>query len=293
MELEQDNYSVKEIQESSIKDILVKYIYSWKWFVLSIALAIFLGFVYIRYQTPQFEVNASILIKDDKKGGLSDELSAFQDLEVLKNNKNIDNEIEILKSRELMTRVVKELNLNISYFSYGIPIEHERYYDTPILVNYLVRDSSEAEFQGIWILAPESNTTFVLKTEEQNVIGKFNFGEAISLPLGKLVFTKTNFFSNSFLNKDFRVHILPTDVTVNKYLSKININPVNKTSSAIIITLRDAVAQKAADVVDNLIKQHNLDAIADKNLVSQNTANFINERINFITNELFFLNINF
>ncbi|HWY11243.1 MAG TPA: hypothetical protein VN026_07960, partial [Bacteroidia bacterium] len=63
MELEQDNYSVKEMQESSIKDILVKYIYAWKWFVLSIALAIFLGFVYIRYQTPLYEVNASILIK--------------------------------------------------------------------------------------------------------------------------------------------------------------------------------------------------------------------------------------
>ena len=78
----------------------------------------------------------------------------------------------------------------------------------------------------------------------------------------------------------------PTESVVNFYLSSINVNPVNKTSNAITISLRDAVAQKAADVIDNLIKQHNLDAVADKNQVSQNTANFINERIKFITSEL-------
>jgi len=39
-------------------------------------------------------------------------------------------------------------------------------------------------------------------------------------------------------------------------------------------------------VVNNLIKQHNADAIADKNQVSKNTAEFINERIKYITSEL-------
>jgi tyrosine-protein kinase Etk/Wzc len=50
--------------------------------------------------------------------------------------------------------------------------------------------------------------------------------------------------------------------------------------------LRSTLKEKAAAILDNLIHQHNLDAIADKNQVSRNTAEFINDRIKFITGEL-------
>src|ERR1700740_1587152 len=104
MELEQYNFSVEETQENSIKDLLIKYLYNWKWFLLSFVTCIALGFAYLRYQTPLYEVNATVLIKDDKNGNsVSDELSAFEDLGIFKNKKNIDNEIEILRSRSLMT----------------------------------------------------------------------------------------------------------------------------------------------------------------------------------------------
>ncbi|MFO0436225.1 MAG: GumC family protein, partial [Sphingobacteriaceae bacterium] len=287
MELEQYNFSVEETKETNLKDLLVKYLFHWKWFVLSLIFSFGLGFVFLRYQTPQYEVNASILIKDDKKGGMSDELSAFEDLGILKSNKNIDNEIEILKSRALMTRVVNELKLNITYYSYGRPIEHERYHDTPIRATYTLNDSNHIEPIGNWLLIPENDRKFILKNGETNdEIGTYNFGEAIKIPEGKITFTTTDFFSETYKDLNFRVVISSAETIVNNYLANIKVNPVNKTSNAITITLRDAVAQKAADVVDNLIKQHNLDAIADKNQVSQNTANFINERIQFITNEL-------
>ena len=93
MELEQYNFSVEETTEHSLKDILIKYLYQWKWFIVSLIASLLLGFVYLRYQTSLYEVNATILIKDDKKGEISSELSAFEDLGILKNNKNIDNEI--------------------------------------------------------------------------------------------------------------------------------------------------------------------------------------------------------
>ena len=286
MELEQYNFSVEERQENSLKDVLVKYLFNWKWFLISIALCLVLGSVYLRYQTPVYEVNATILIKDDKKGGsMSDELSAFEDLGIFKNNKNIDNEIEILKSRAIMTRVVNELHLNIAYYSFGRPIEHERFYDSPILANYIISDSSQAYVQGNWLIYPLSKDKYVLKSIEEEVIGEFNFGDAIKVRFGKIIFTSTDFMNESYYKKNFRVIINPIDAVVNNYLGSIKINPVNKNSNAITITLRDALASKAAAIVDNLIKQHNLDAIADKNQISLNTANFINERIKFITDE--------
>lgn len=288
MELDNYNFSIEENQENSLKDILFKYLYNWKWFLLSALICVVLGFVYVRYQVPVYEVNATILIKDDKKGGsISDELSAFEDLGILKNGKNIDNEIEILKSRALMRRVVNELRLDISYYANGRPIEHERFFDTPIIINYTVSDSTDSEKYGNWIIVPKSAKTFELKNADtEEAIGTFNFGENVEVPSGKIEFSTTKFFSSSCFNKDFRIMVSPVDQVVNRYLGSILINPVNKTSNAITIRLRDPLADKAAAIVDNLIKQHNLDAVADKNQVSKNTADFINERIHFITSEL-------
>lgn len=288
MELEQYNYSVEEVQENSLKDILVKYLFYWKWFIISLTFSIILGFVYLRYQTPLYEVNATILIKDDKKGGtISDELSAFEDLGILKNSKNIDNEIEILKSRSLMTKVVDELKLNVSYYSYGRPIEHERFFDTPILADYYISDSINEMAIGNWILIPQSNLKFILKNgEDEGVIGTYSFDEYIKTSFGKIKFSPTKYLGAKYYNQNFHVVISPIDAVVNYYLGSIKINPVNKSSNAIVISLRDAIADKAAAIVDNLIKQHNLDAVYDKNQVSQNTVDFINDRIKYITNEL-------
>jgi capsular exopolysaccharide synthesis family protein len=285
MEQEHYNLSAEENQEGNIKDVLQKYLRNWKWFLLSIAVSMILGFVYLRYQAPVYEVSATILIKDDKKGA-SSELSAFDDLGILKNNNNIDNEIEILKSRSLMMRVVKELKLNVSYFSYGRPIEHERYTNTPVIINYTTNDST-IPFEGNWLVNAESKRKFVIKNgETKEVIGTYSFGDSITTEKGKIVFTTTSFFTESYINKDFRVIISPIDVVVDNYLGAVKVEPVNKNSNAIVISLRNPLKDKAKAIVNNLIKQHNLDAIEDKNEVSRNTANFINERIKYITTEL-------
>lgn len=286
MESEQNNFQAEELQESSLKDILQNYLRHWKWFLISLLASLVLGFVYIRYQTPLYEVNATILIKDDKKGEIASELSAFEDLGILKSNKNIDNEIEVLKSRTLMTMVVKELNLDVTYFSYGRPIEHERYYNTPVVLNYTVKNQ-EPRIKGNWVLIPESDKRFVLRDGKSNEkLGSYAFGDAIDTKFGKIIFTTTPFFAEVYVNKDFRVVITPVNEVVDTYLRSVKVTPVNKTSNAIKISLRDAIPEKAADIINNLIKQHNLDAIADKNQVSRNTADFISDRIKFITEEL-------
>jgi hypothetical protein len=278
------NNTAEEAREGSIKDTMVRYLFHWKWFVLSLVVSLTIGFVYLRYQTPLYEVSARILIKDDKNGGVLSETSAFEDLGILKTNKNLENEIEILRSRALMTLVAKELNLNVNYFVKGRPLEHERFFDSPILASYFLKDSGYVP-NGNWqIIVGE--TGFDLLSADGDFISKKNYGDNIETDFGKIVITKTPFFSNYYLNKKMRILIYPIDVAVDNYLGAISIYPTNKNSNAITITLRDPIADKAAAIVDNLIKQHNLDAIADKNQVSKNTANFISERINFITGEL-------
>ncbi len=287
--MDQEHYKLPSAEEGSeghIKDILQKYVHNWKWFLLSIAVCLVLGFVFLRYQTPIYEVNATILIKDDSKGGVSSELSAFEDLGILKNGNNINNEIEILRSRSLMSRVVKELKLNVSYFSYGRPIEHERYGNTPILLEYTAYDTL-TPFSGDWLVNPESPRKFTLKDSESgDLIGSYRFGDTVVLKTGKLVLSTSPFFTASYLNKDFRIVVSTVEEAATAFLATLKVNPVSDASNVLVISMRNPLSDKASDIVNNLIKQHNLDAIEDKNQVSNNTAAFINERIRYITMEL-------
>jgi uncharacterized protein involved in exopolysaccharide biosynthesis len=95
-----------------------------------------LAFLYLRYTIPQYNVTTTIL-KDEKKGMLS-ELSAFADLGMGGGMKsNLDNEIEILKSRTLLESTVRKLNLNIRLISAGKLSDKEIYGDAPISVNFM------------------------------------------------------------------------------------------------------------------------------------------------------------
>ena len=49
----------------------------WKWFLFGAMFSLAIAFVYLRYSTPKYKAVASILIKDNKKSGLSAELEAF------------------------------------------------------------------------------------------------------------------------------------------------------------------------------------------------------------------------
>ena len=75
-------------QSLNIREQLDKYLIKWHWFAIGIVFSLALAFLYIRYSVPQYSATASILVKDERKGGLASELSAFQDLGMLKNVKS-------------------------------------------------------------------------------------------------------------------------------------------------------------------------------------------------------------
>ena len=110
------NTQIQEEDSINLREELEKYLVHWKWFLLSIVIAVFGAFIFLKFATPQYSVSSSLLIKDEDSS-LSSELSAFQDLGMLgAGQSNIDNEIQILKSRALAETVLKDLNLNIGYF---------------------------------------------------------------------------------------------------------------------------------------------------------------------------------
>ena len=101
-----------------IRDTISKYLRHWKWFLFSIIIFIFFGYLKLNFTRPQYEAKASIKIIDEKRGDKS-ALSSFQDIGSISSGyqDKINDEIVIITSRGLISEVIKSLQLNIRFFT--------------------------------------------------------------------------------------------------------------------------------------------------------------------------------
>ncbi|MFN0730070.1 GumC family protein [Polaribacter gochangensis] len=291
---EYNSQNIESDDTLNIRAEIEKYIIYWKWFLLGGILSLTLAFLYLRYTTPQFSAKAVILIKENQKGGISAEMKAFEDLGILGGStNNIDNEIEIIKSRKIIGDVIKKLNYTVSYFSKGRVKESELYdKKSPILIDVVKKDSIFYELDTIIRVLPISNTEFKLISKEGEEISTNLFNEVIQN--NKFIFRviSNSKLQDNFINSEIKIAIKPLNGLIDSYQKGLNISPVNKNSSVINLTLNDAVKNKAEDFLDTLILLYNEDAVADKNQVSEKTKNFIDDRLDAIGENLKNINNN-
>src|ERR1700681_4182792 len=109
------NTSRSELWTLSLRDLCYKYRRFFPLFLFSTAFALFIAYAYLRYATSIYLVGGTLLIKSEQQGG-GGKNDKFEEIFVNSKTSNIQSEIEILRSRPLMERVVKKLGLQFSYY---------------------------------------------------------------------------------------------------------------------------------------------------------------------------------
>lgn len=278
-------------QESSfaIKDALEQYLSQWKWFVFSLGISLTIAFLMLRYAVPRYRAVISIMVKDERKGGLANELSAFADLGVLANIKSsVDNEIEILKSRSLTQQTVIALGLNISYVNRGRLKSEEIYGKQHFKIRYLDDPQKLYKTSTSFLMDCVSDSTFNIIYDNETKSKLFQFGQPIEMGFGVFQIEKTD--SNSHFNFSesltTMIRISPLASVVESYRGRLEVNVLNKNSTGIEVAFTDQLRYRAEDYLNNLIRIYNQNAVDDKNRISQNTSDFIRDRLNLITTDL-------
>jgi len=295
--MENNDFDDEHENDFDLKAILYKYLIHWKWFVLAICIGLAGAFSYLRYAIPQYNVRTTILVKDDKKGSMLSELSAFADLGMGAGmQSNLDNEIEILKSRTLVESTVRKLNLNTTLFVAGKISDSEIYGDTPISVNFM--DKSNGFYQSSIDLnfTEISPTSFELVNQAENdsskiIIGnkkEFLYEKPIMTKYGALIISKLGVSGRKLSTsvKSIRIVVRPLENVVQSFQGRLKVEPVSKTSSVVALSITSPVIKRAEDFLNNLTVIYNEDAAADKNFISEKTSIFIANRLKLITQEL-------
>lgn len=284
-------------KELNLNDALEKYFIQWKWFLLGISVCLCTAYIYLRYTEPQYQSFTTILVKDEKKGNMMSELSAFADLGLTGAVKsNVDNEIEILKSRTLTESTVKKLNLNITLYHVGKIISNDLYGNSPIEVNFINRtkDFYYNKFSLNFIYL--SSDLFQLEEEVTHRKSKiilttkkeFRYGELIKTKYGDLIINKSEKTLKFFKENDALVviQVNPLEDVTASFQARLNVSLLSKTSSVVSLSFTSPVKKKSEDFLNNLVQIYNENAVSDKNFISENTSKFISNRLKLISQEL-------
>lgn len=264
--------------EFNLKEFVYKYIRYLPLIIACILIALVLGFVKIRYTTPLYNVGGKLIINKDAKasgGGQS-----LEDMYLFSNNVNLKNEVEILQSRQLAKRVVKNLDLQINYFNKGTVRSSNIYRDSPIEFEIILLTDSLRYF-ALQIIAKDEN---------------FTIGEkGMQMPYGQMFETANGLFKinkvpgkslKAFSSDIFTIIYQPIETATASIAGSVKAFQNIDQATILNISMETDNIKLGMDVVNTTMNEYGKMNVEDKREISKATMQFIDERLDSIKNEL-------
>lgn len=293
-----DKLGEQSKEQVNIQELLFRYLIHWPWFVISIIICIACAWGYLRLTTPIYNISATVLIKDEKKGGgasMSSDLEKMGLEGFVSSSSNVDNEIEVLRSKSLAREVVNNLGLFVTYMDEDEFPSKELYHTSPVLVSLTHQEADKlpGRMEINMILQPTGALGVQITVGEKEYRKQFD-----KLPA---VFPTDEGTVAFFANNDTLSAVCPENITkerhitafinrpfsvLKEYVNSLSIAPTSKTTSVVVISLENTNTRRGRDYINKLLEMYNINANNDKNEVAQKSAEFIDERIGIISKEL-------
>lgn len=288
-----DNKNIENQEEINIQGMIEPFLRKWQWFVLSVVMVLFLTFIFLKIKSPIYKISSTILIKeakssgggkDDLAMGLLGELSVFGGM----GSNSVENELEILKSKKLMRDVVLKNNLQTSVYVLKSLGKKEVYKDKSPIVVRIINENLEEKYPEKPIQLNIKGDTVELVSKELSNSLKTQFGREIKLPAVTFVIDKNkNFRPEKDLDYNhLEISLASIDSRVSKLQEEYSVNLADKKATVIALNINVENVEKGKDILNELVKSYNADAIEDKDITTKKTLEFIDERIKLISEEL-------
>ena len=285
-------------EQVNIQEILFRYLIHWPWFVVSVIICIACAWGYLRLATPVYNISATVLIKDDKKGGgasMSSELEKIGLDGFVSSSNNVDNEIEVLKSKSLAREVVNNLGLFVTYKDEDEFPSRELYRTSPVVASLTPQEAEKlsAPMEVEMTLFPHGGMDALITVKDKEYRKHFEklpavfptdegtvafFESKDTLAVNQVKEGSKERHIKAFINRPFSV--------AKGYANSLSIAPTSKTTSVVVVSLKNTNIRRGRDYINKLLEMYNINANNDKNEVAQKTAEFIDERIGIISMEL-------
>lgn len=272
--------------------LLLDYLANWKWFVLSVVLCAIGAYFYIATIVPTYQVNASIYLNNESTQ--SKEAFALNPENPLLNMKNFidETELEILKSRNNVIKIVDSLRMAYSYWRVGnlrdIPMYNDRAIDAEMdsialndLENPITITVSNSSKEGKYDI--EATTVFN-EIEENKKFDAVDLPCTVDLTCGSVTVTRVEQVPE--LEGTQKVIVRNPRSVASTLSSSLNIEFAEKAPTIVRISYNTPIPREGTDVINTLVDFYNRQIIADKNASALQTEAFILDRLVMINDEL-------
>ena len=252
--------------------VINTYTYHWPLFVIGLLIAIAAAFAYLKTVKPVYEVKATLLIKNEKKS--SDQPATSHDIDLLSTPRIIENEIEILGSKQLISQVVKDLELWVTYQKKEGLLWQDLYKTSPVKLTMLELGSA---LPGQLTIKTKDQNSFLVATQD-GAFKEYQFNTIYTNGFGKWKLAPTKTLQQN-TGEIVKLTITDPDVAALGYQKSIATSLPNKLATVVELSLTDEVPQRAKEVLDNLIFNYNLADATERDQDAKKTIDSIDKSI--------------
>src|SRR5450432_1875834 len=261
------------------RDFILKNLRYIPWIIICGVIALVLAFLKIRYSTPIYLVQSSMLINNSGGGGGKGD--RFDALMMTPGTENLSNEIEILSSRPILQRVVNNIHLKTRYYNIGKVRTSLLYPASPF---------------SLEIIKPDYRNEFIdmqltILNEQQYKIGKettiHEFGEILSVGNNKITLVRNPDVNlKNYASPVFYFSNQTIASVANEYLGALKIVQSNEQSTILDLAFQTENPELGRNFLNTLMEVYDSLNIENKNKISINSLNFINRNLDTLETQL-------
>ena len=265
----------------------------WKWFVITLTLFLSMGFYYLLSTPKTYTRWASLLIKEENLGqGMmpNNMQEEFNNIGLVNQRTNVSNVHQHLVSLDVLTDVVKQLHLEVSYCVEG-RLKNTTLYGSSLPLTVSFPEAKPSDFISFHIeMRPDS--TLLLYGFQKTGVGmeeiQFTKKGQIELqsPIGRILLLPNPGYEGAMLQKPISIHRTSLLSAAADTKGKLHTEISNDKSTIISLRYRDTSIERAEDVLNSMVRVYNRKWIEEKNKMAVNTYAFIEDRLRLIEEEL-------
>lgn len=286
---ETKNYLLEDEETSGFdyKAFFIKLLMYWPWILGCVAVFLIGAFFYLKTLTPLYTVSSSVLIKNESKGGGTD----LADLGfVSTSTQSFDNELEILRSRTLIKKVVTALDLYVSYSVPGQFRDTELYKQSPVKVWVTPEEAERMGYAQVKMSFRNQQLHEVLVEHNGQEWKKTVEGlpAVFSTPAGVFTFSAADSTQQTIqpVPEVIQATVISPTSAAASFRSRLTVAPNGRGTTMAYLTITGSQVPRGVDFLNKLVEVYNEEGNNDKNEVAAKTAEFIDERIRIINKEL-------
>jgi len=267
-----------------LQEWIARFIHFWWLFAICIAVALAASYFKNRTWIESYLSTGTVIIEESKYGANSQNL--MQGFGIESGYRNVDNQIVMLTSYDLVNRVVDSLPfMKVDYISKGQFKTRNLYKNSPV---YITADYVAPQIQGVLFkIKVKSDGSYLISDENGSVDKNMKMTGRIGQPIqNNLFFITANWANSQAQDVELFFRFRSKESLVSDFSGRLNLKYILDGSSVLGISLTSEVPERDIDFINKLAETFLAENLERKNDVANKTVKFIDEQLENVAKSL-------